>query len=464
MTDTIPSLVLIGRVIQASDNGTERRLEVIHRARIDVLSNGVIARVEDVDEAEVSAIQASHPNVVVVPHPQLIIPGLIDLHFHAPQLPQRGTRMDVPLATWLRDTTLPNEARMSETAHAEKVAHRVVDRTLALGTTTAVYFSSKHASASTALANECRRRGQRAFVGKVCMDNKELCSCSTTDACVCTEDSVDESIRETRTFINSFHHTSEEEDPLVQPIITPRFIPSCSPALLDQLGSLTREFNLHMQTHAWESDWQVQHGLDTRDGARDLDLFSRHGLLAPRGTVLAHCVHATGPEIAALAHLGVGVAHCALSNALFANGILPARTMLDAGVAVGLGTDVGGAWSCSILDACRHAIVSSRILRDGVGALRGGKPCLPNESELTHVDAFWMATVGGGRALKRRVGIRTGCKLDALVVDVDAPGSNIDVWPELDTVEDLFQKFILLGDDRNIRRVFVDGKTVLQKE
>ncbi|KAJ3230150.1 hypothetical protein HDU78_008586 [Chytriomyces hyalinus] len=284
------------------------------------------------------------------------------------------------------------------------------------------------------------------------MDNKDMCLCQATpqkdssvslsEPCVCTE-STQESVEETRHFIQEMAslnntQTNNNDDPLVQAVITPRFVPSCSPELFTKLGQLTQEYKIHVQSHAWESDWQVLYG-----------------------TVLAHAVHANDSEISRLAETGVGVAHCPLSNAFFANGIMPARLMLDAGVAVGLGTDIGGAWSASILDSCRQAITSSRILRDGVGKLRGGKPC-EHAAEINHIDAFWMATVGGALALGRKGGIQVGAKFDALVIDVENE-SNIDYFHELDTPEDLFQKFVALGDDRNIRQVFVDGKRVLAK-
>ncbi|KAJ3396039.1 hypothetical protein HDU80_010117 [Chytriomyces hyalinus] len=469
-------LIVLGPLIQCVGGPRDRRLEIVPHACIHVGNDGVIESIEAGHHTHTDSEQQQQQHTVVtVQWPQFIVPGFVDLHLHAPQLPQAGTQMHVPLETWLRETTIPREARFGNVEWAQKVWQKLVRKTLSNGTSTAVYFASKHAQSALLLAEECLQRGQRAFVGKVCMDNKDMCLCQATaqkdssvslsEPCVCTE-STQESVEETRHFIqemaslNNTQTINNNDDPLVQPVITPRFVPSCSPELLTKLGQLTQEYKIHVQSHAWESDWQVLYGEETRN-ARDLDIFLSHNLVSPKGTVLAHAVHANDSEITRLAETGVGVAHCPLSNAFFANGIMPARLMLDAGVAVGLGTDIGGAWSASILDSCRQAITSSRILRDGVGKLRGGKPC-EHAAEINHIDAFWMATVGGALALGRKGGIQVGAKFDALVIDVENE-SNIDYFHELDTPEDLFQKFVALGDDRNIRQVFVDGKCVLAK-
>ncbi|KAI8840613.1 hypothetical protein BJ741DRAFT_575536 [Chytriomyces cf. hyalinus JEL632] len=389
-------LIVLGPLIQCVGGPRDRRLEIIPHACIHVGNDGVIESIEAGNHRHTDNVQQH--TVVTVQWPQFIVPGFVDLHLHAPQLPQARTQMHVPLETWLK--------QRSRVKH--KVWQKLVRKTLSNGTSTAVYFASKHAQSALLLAEEC------AFVGKVCMDNKDMFLCQATvqkdssvslsEPCVCTE-STQESVEETLHFVQemaSLNNTQNcNDDPLVQAVITTRLSHSVP-----------------------QNDWQVLYGEETRN-ARDLDIFLSHNLIPPKGTVLAHAVHANDSEITRLAETGVGVAHCPLSNAFFANGIMPARLILDAGVAVGLGTDIGGARSASILDSWRQAITSSRILRDGVGKLRGGKPC-EHAAEINHIDAFWMATV-------------------------------------LDTPEAMFQKVVALGNDRNIRQVFVDGECVLAK-
>lgn len=84
-------------------------------------------------------------------------------------------------------------------------------------------------------------------------------------------------------------------------------------------------------------------------------------------------------------------------------------------------------------------------------------------SWLTTIEAFHLATLGGAEALgmdKIFGNFVPGKKLDCLVVDVADPEGPIDIF-EGDNIGNKFEKFIYLGDDRNIKVVFVDGKIVI---
>ncbi|KAI9350943.1 putative guanine deaminase, partial [Obelidium mucronatum] len=301
----------VGPLIQCFNSDVKRELEIFELVCIEVDRDGVIVDVSPGDTVS----ESSDTNTVHLARGQFFIPGFIDLHFHAPQFPQAGTKMSVPLSEWLATTTLPLEAKYADPIFAQTVFDRVVAQTLKHGTTTAVYFATKHQKAALTLAQCCMDKGQRALVGKVCMDNKEMCMCISN--CLCTEE-TSESIQETRVFLESMVSLTTASNGRVKPVVTPRFVPSCSPQLLDSLGELTQEFKVHVQSHAWESDWQVDYGLQNRDGGRDLGLFRNHGLISEEGTILAHAVHATEDEIVELAKSKIGIAHCPLSNAFFA--------------------------------------------------------------------------------------------------------------------------------------------------
>jgi guanine deaminase len=108
------------------------------------------------------------------PH-QMLLPGLVDLHVHAPQFPQAGTALDVPLEVWLQRHTFPLESRYADLDFATEVYGRLVETLLAHGTTTALYFGTIHLPATQRLAEICLARGQRALVGRVAMDHPEQC-------------------------------------------------------------------------------------------------------------------------------------------------------------------------------------------------------------------------------------------------------------------------------------------------
>ena len=158
-----------------------------------------------------------------------------------------------------------------------------------------------------------------------------------------------------------------------------------------------------MQTHASESDWAHGYALE-RFGITDTAALDGFGLLRPH-SVLAHAVHVTDDDAGRLVDRGVGIAHCPLSNAYFANGVLPVRRLLDRGVAIGLGTDVAGGASPSLLAQCQHAVTMSRVLEDGTDVRRPRRRARRARVPLDIVTAFWMATVGGAEAVGLPVGL-----------------------------------------------------------
>ena len=157
--------------------------------------------------------------VVILSPGQFLLPGLIDTHIHASQFPNAGLALDLTLLDWLEKYTFPTEQGLSCKARAAEVYRRCVCSTLASGTTTACYFATIHTEASLALANICRELGQRAFIGKVCMDRNSPATYS---------EETGQSVEATKKFVQSVLELNCER---VRPIITPRFVPSCSRGL-----------------------------------------------------------------------------------------------------------------------------------------------------------------------------------------------------------------------------------------
>ncbi|MCY3648206.1 MAG: amidohydrolase family protein [Acidimicrobiaceae bacterium] len=379
-----------------------------------------------------------------------LMPGLVDLHIHAPQWPQLGTGLDLPLERWLFDYTFPLEARYRDAGFAAAVWDDLVPSLLAMGTTTAVYFSSNHLEATTALARACARYGQRALVGRVAMDHPTGTPEWYRDATA--SDGVEASAA-------SIDAVTAVGSPLVEPIITPRFTPACTDALLEGLGELAAATGVRVQTHCAESDWHCDYALD-RFGVSDSTALNRFGLVRPR-TVLAHSDHLTPEEAVLVAGRGAGVAHCPLSNAYFANAVFGVRQALAAGVGVGLGSDIAGGARPGLLGVCQDAVTVSRMLEDGVdpalGAAQRGVP----ESRIDTVTAFWLATAGGAAVVDLPVGlIEPGRCFDAMAVRTDRPGGTIRLWDGIDDDARAFEKVVRLATTDDISHVWVDGSSV----
>ena len=378
-----------------------------------------------------------------------LVPGFVDLHIHAPQFPQLGQALDVPLEVWLQTHTFPLEARYKDLDYADGVYRTLVRTLLANGTTTAMYFATIHNPASLRLAEICLEMGQRALVGRVAMDLADECPDFYRDA------SAEESVALTEEFIAAVPGLAGNHTGLVKPVITPRFIPSCSDKALQGLGDMAHRTGAHVQTHCSESDWEHGHVL-ARCGKTDTEALAEFGLLG-RHTILAHSNFITDDDMDMIRKRGAGVAHCPLSNVYFSNAVFPLRRALEKGLHVGLGTDISGGPSASLLDSVRMSIAASRMMEDGVDAKsQAGERGTP-DSRIDFRTAFWLATRGGGEALDLPVGcFTTGNQFDAILVrlpeeyhgDEDAAG------------DALLQKIVMLATRESIHATFVAGRLV----
>ncbi len=418
---------------------TRERLDA-RRVVVQVADDGLIETVEDDPDGAAQVDEDLGDSLV-------LLPGLVDTHLHAPQWPQLGTGLDLPLEDWLFRYTFPLEQRLTDPGFAGEVWPAMVSTLLAHGTTTVAYFATVDVGTTTMLAAECARQGQRAFVGRVAMDHPTGTPEWYRDASAA--DGIDASRR-------SIEEIRGLGSSLVAPIVTPRFAPACTDELLAGLGRLATETDTIIQTHCSESDWEHGAAFD-RFGCSDSEALDRFALVRDH-TVLAHGDHLGDDDLALICSAGAGVAHCPLSNSYFANAVFPAKRALDAGVRVGLGSDVAGGSRPGLLGQAADAVTVSRMLDDGVD------PALPSDrrgvpgSRITILDAFWMATVGGADLLGAPVGlIEPGRRFDAIAVDVTRPGSPLRRWGGLDDDERLFEKIVRLATPADITSVWVDG-------
>eukprot|EP00933_Yihiella_yeosuensis_P008303 TRINITY_DN113678_c0_g1_i2.p1 TRINITY_DN113678_c0_g1~~TRINITY_DN113678_c0_g1_i2.p1 ORF type:complete len:363 (-),score=70.33 TRINITY_DN113678_c0_g1_i2:93-1181(-) len=321
----------------------------------------------------------------------------------------------------------------------------------------ALYFATLHLEPSKILASVADELGQRAIIGKVSMDR-----CSPDDY----SKSIEENLADSEALIDFVEAKCSDR---IASAITPRFVPTCSKELLVGLGKLASRRGCLVQTHVAESLDEVAFCRSLHpECSRDAELLRQTGLLpGPGRAVLAHGVHLNDEELDMMAKVGAAVSHCPLSNAYFANGVFRVKEALDKGVRVGLGTDVAGGYDPSMLSALRAAVWASRQLENGValydfgnGPPEAGPNHVRKGATIDHAEALWLATLGGAEALglERKIGsFAIGKEFDALIVDVRSEDSGVDTFPE-DSEDDLLQKFLHIGDDRNIIQVFVQGR------
>ncbi|EKV08478.1 Chlorohydrolase family protein [Penicillium digitatum] len=434
---------------------------------------------------------------------EFFFPGFIDTHIHAPQYPNAGLFGSSTLLDWLETYTFPVESRFGSapdprTGHqtktdpqetpllAQKIYDQVISRTLSHGTTCASYYATNHIPATNALSSLCHTRGQRAFVGRACMDNTDFCVDYYRDF------SADDSVVATRQTIE-YIHTLDPEGKLVKPIITPRFAPSCTRPALQSLGELAASYSppLHIQTHISENMSELALVKELFPEADSYAaVYDKYNLLTPR-TILAHAVHLSADERALIRAREAKISHCPASNSALGSGICPVRTLLDEGITVGLGTDVSGGYSPSILEAARQACLASRLLgqsaawqRDHMKGVNGGGS--DGWEKLSAEESLYLATRGGAAVvdmasdlggfdmgmlwdvqLIRLGGVKLTGKspLDGVPGDGSAdlvkngPVGNVDLFGT-ESWEEKIQKWLWGGDDRNVKAVWVGGRLV----
>lgn len=416
--------------------------------------DGVIEAVEMAGTDDAATLADRFADRRVAADHEVLVPGFVDLHLHAPQWQQNGTAMDLPLDEWLFTYTFPLEARFADASLAQTVYTDLVSTLLAHGTTTAVYLSSIHEDATTVLAETCRSLGQRAFVGRVAMDHPTGTPDFYRDV-----DAV-AGLAASRRSIEDVT-AADAGCGLVQPILTPRFAPACTDDLLAGLGRLAEQTGTLIQTHCSESDWAHRYAYD-RFGMSDTAVLDRFGLLRDH-TLLAHSNHVTPADIDRIADRGAVIVHCPISNAYFANAVLPTPDVLAAGARIGLATDIGAGVRPGVFQQIHDAVTVSRLRQDGVDARRAGDERGVPGSAIDTVTAFYLATAGGADALGLPVGLlEPGRRFDAVLFDTATPGGVIRAL-DLDDDARRFEKLVRLATAHDIAEVWVDGVSVHQR-
>lgn len=367
---------------------------------------------------------------------KLIIPGFVDLHLHGPQYPNRGLGLDKELIPWLETYTFPEEGKYSDLDYSKRVYSRLINELWKVGTTRSVVFSSIHKESTKLLMDMFIESGLGAYVGKVNMDRNT--------AEYLTEDTK-KSLEDTEEILKEYANKSE----LVKPIITPRFAPTCSEDLLQGLNNLSIKYKAPIQSHLNENTSEILWVKELFPSSKNYaSVYNDFKLFGQNKTIMAHCVYNNDDEIDLMAENGVYAAHCPYSNYNLSSGIMPVRKYLDKGVPVGLASDISGGNSLSIPNVIAGTIQASKMVW-----LNTKKELSP----LTFSEGFFLGTKGGGSFFGNVGSFEKGYDFDALVID---DGSLSDI-KEL-SIEERIQRFVYIGDDRNIIARYVQGRKIAE--
>ena len=402
------------------------RFEVLENGYVAVDENGrvtgVATDVKSLDTGDVEIVDFGDC---------LLIPAMNDLHVHASQYRNQGLAMDLELLPWLQNYTFPEEMKYADTQYAEKMYRRFVRDLWRVGTMRACVFATIHTESTRLLMRLFQEAGMGALVGKVAMDRD------------CPEGlsaSVEETVQGYESLIIEF---GGDPEALVRPIITPRFVPTCTSEMLSACGRLAATYQLPVQSHLSENKDEIAlvKTLEPESTCYG-DAYDRYGLFGQTHTVMAHCVWTEGEELELMKRRGVVVAHCPTSNFNVASGMAPIRRFLDAGLQVGLGSDISGGHDLSIFRMMVYAIQVSKMhyQQDHQQAF------------LTLPEVFYIATKSAGSFFGRVGSFEPGYEFDALVIDDS--DLNHDGYSLLERLE----RYIYLGDDRQITHRFCRGQ------
>ena len=406
---------------------TPQAFEVIDHGYIAVDDSGFV-------EGVYTSMPERYAGVSVVDFgDSLLVPAMNDMHVHAPQYRNMGLAMDLELLPWLNTYTFPEEARFADAGYAREVYRAFVQDMIRFGTMRSVVFATVHGDSSCILADCLHKAGLGALVGVVGMDRNCPDNLCNTPA---------EAVRDTEALLA---HTASM--PRVGAIVTPRFVPSCTPDMMRALGDLVRAKHLPVQSHLSENRSEIAwvRELEPASGCYG-DAYRRYGLFGDTPTLMAHCVYTDGEELDLMACDQVYAVHCPTSNCNLASGIAPVRKLLQHGVPVVLGSDISGGHTLSMFEVLRYVIQMSKMqYAASCGQL----------APLTLSEAFYLATKSAGNFFaacdRDRVGsFEKGYAFDALLIGQHHPDPR-----------SALEQFIYTGDDRQILRRFCQGQTIV---
>ncbi len=364
---------------------------------------------------------------------KLIVPGFIDCHVHYPQLDIIGS-YGAQLLDWLNQYAFPVEARFADPDHAREVAGIFIEELLANGTTTALVFGTVHAHSADAIFEAAEAKGMRLIAGKVLMD----ANCPQE-----LQDDAETGYAESKALIERWHGKGR-----LGYAITPRFALTSSPDQLAAAGRLAKEYpDVWIHTHLAENMEEVDEIARLFPDSRSyLDVYEQFDLVRQRA-VFAHCLHMDDEDRASMSAGGGAAAFCPTSNLFLGSGLFDLPAFREAGIRCGLGTDVGGGTSLSLLKTASEAYKVLHLQEHALPATR----------------ALYLSTLGAAEALylDDKIGnFENGKEADFTVLDFEGSKLTARRTAAATSIEEKLFALMTLADDRNVFATWVYGEPV----
>lgn len=369
---------------------------------------------------------------------QWIVPGFVDTHVHYPQTEMIGAYGEA-LLEWLEKYTFPTERKFEDYAYAKEISSFFLNELLKNGTTTALVFGSVHKNSVEAFFEEAEQRNLRMICGKVMMDR---------NAPEYLVDTPESSYQESKELIEKWHNKGR-----LSYAVTPRFAITSTQKQLEKAGQLLLEYpDVYLHTHLSENQNEIAFTKELFPEAKNyLGVYKQANLLTKK-SVFAHCIHLENEEWKDLANHNCNIAFCPTSNLFLGSGLFNLEKAEELNIHVGMGTDVGAGTSFNMLNTLNEAYK--------VNQLRKGLFPKDNQKPLTPLKAFYLATLGGAKALslEDKIGkLEPGMEADFNIIDPAVTPLQKLRMKSVKTLEDALFGLQILGNSENIIATFVMG-------
>jgi guanine deaminase len=367
----------------------------------------------------------------------LILPGFVDIHLHFPQLTTVASYGE-QLLSWLHDYILPGEAEYADPALAQKRAKVFIGELLRQGTTTASVYGSLAKESAEALFTEASRLNLRFLAGKVMMDRNGPAGMQLP--------TPEADYRDCQSLIEQWHGKGR-----LAYVVSPRFAPACSVAELQAASRLLQEYpGVYLQTHLCENHQEIAWVLDLFPERKSyLDVYDYYGLVGER-TLLGHALHLEDDDFIRVKETGAVLCPCPPSNFFLGSGLFKFAKAREYQVKVALGSDFGAGNTLAMLRTLDEAYKMAQL----------------QGYALSPFEAFYLATLGGARALFMDDSIgnfEVGKEADFIVLDLKStPFLEFRMNFARTPGEKLFVR-MMFSDDRAVRETYVYGALVYKR-
>jgi len=350
----------------------------------------------------------------------LALPGFFDLHVHLNQYRIRGA-YEPALLPWLEKHVFPEEARAKQADYAKDVEEQFFAALFQNGTTYSVIYTAPFASACEIAFEVARAQGVKALIGMTMMDMNSPQSLMQD-----SKHSLEDSVR----LYESWHG----KNPDLDYIFTPRFAPTCSFGLLQEVGRYISEHNAWLQTHLSENQAEIEWVKQLFGMRTYTEVYAKAGMLSKR-SIFGHAIHLNEAELELLKYSGSAIAHCPDSNFFLKSGEFPLAAIENMGIPFALGSDVGAGTTLNMLHHAR--MMNYRQSSDSV---------LPAK-------ALYHITLGSARLLEKDTqtgSLETGKQADLVILSP----------PEGYSPSELsLSQLVFFGQEFRVMETLVSGQT-----